>query len=400
MSRFSKLMTGLLIVVALAALGVAAVSQAAAPPKASSFYDGEGIPLRDAPGELLRTEVIDSEVEGVRLWRMLYRSRDGYGYPTIVSGLFAAPDGPAPTDGYPLVAVGHGTVGVNRGCAPSIDPFRSFRDGPSSFDLFVASFVRAGYAVAMADYQGLGVAGASSYLAGEVTGQNILDSARAIRSFTELPIADEYFIWGQSQGGHAALFAGAIAPEYAPELTLVGIAAEAPAGNLSGIFDDLVQRDQRGGVVALTLMGAQAWALADDTVDLTDILTRRGLHALNSVVEDVCLMPAILATQLARPSDLLRPDALAVLEGQLQANEPPFGPYGVPVFIAHGDADIVIPEPTNAMLRDAMCEAGTSLTYRVYAGAGHLEIVHAAEQELLSWMTSLREGREPLGACA
>lgn len=43
--------------------------------------------------------------------------------------------------------------------------------------------------------------------------------------------------WGHSQGGHAVLWTGMLAPDYAPELDLVGVAAFAPATDLCALAD-------------------------------------------------------------------------------------------------------------------------------------------------------------------
>ena len=136
----------------------------------------------------MRTEKVDSQVSTARLWRILYTSSDVNGKTIAVSGLVAAPTAAAPSGGYPVVVVAHGTSGINRGCAPSIKPFGKVDDQDTAYDYLVGLYVGAGYAVVMADFEGLGVKGNNSYLVGEVEGRNVLDSARALKSFPEFTV--------------------------------------------------------------------------------------------------------------------------------------------------------------------------------------------------------------------
>lgn len=66
------------------------------------------------------------------------------------------------------------------------------------------------------DYVGLGTAGPHPYLIGQGEARSLLDSVRAARQMPGLSLEPETVIWGHSQGGHAALWAGTLAPTYAP----------------------------------------------------------------------------------------------------------------------------------------------------------------------------------------
>src|SRR3546814_10477393 len=56
------------------------------------------------------------------------------------------------------------------------------------------------------------------------------DRARAIPGAAA---GEQFAVWGESQGGHAALWAAIAAKSYAPELRLVGTAAAAPPSDLA-----------------------------------------------------------------------------------------------------------------------------------------------------------------------
>src|SRR6202012_1028455 len=62
-----------------------------------------------------------------------------------------------------------------------------------------------------------------------------------------------FVFWAPPQGGQAALFAGILAHDYAPELELVGVAAAAPATDLATLL--AADLDTNGGrnITAMTL---------------------------------------------------------------------------------------------------------------------------------------------------
>lgn len=386
---------GVLVVV----VGVALVFawRATRPPSITAFYDAPSV-AGDAPGTLLKVEQVDSKVAGARLWRIIYTSTDARGAAVPVSGLIAAPTGSAPSGGYPLVAVAHGTVGINQGCAPSLAPWAKADAKNTTYSFLVGQYVSAGYATVMTDYEGLGVRGTNSYLVGDLEGRNILDSVRAIRRFGELKIGRNTLIAGQSQGGHAALFAGRLASDYAPDVHIEGIVAQAPATDLESMFVGVVNKGKRGGIVSLPLMAADAYSRVYPAVKIDQVLTTRGRSSLRNVVAKVCLFPAIIGTQLARPLDLIKPDGLIVLSPYAERNTPS-ATFSVPVFVAQGTADQVVSPDITAAYVKRLCRATGSVTSRTYPGIGHFDVVEASTPDVLAWMRAVRAGHPPASNC-
>src|SRR5699024_9404307 len=96
------------------------------------------------------------------------------------------------------------------------------------------------WAAVTADYIGLGTTGPHPYLIGDAEARNVLDATRAAQQFgtasgTGVEVTERTVVWGHSQGGQGALWTGQIAADYAPELTLEGVAAFAPAADLYGL---------------------------------------------------------------------------------------------------------------------------------------------------------------------
>lgn len=370
----------------------------AKPPTTPNFYSTPSNISELDPGSVVRSERIEHSVSGVDMWRIIYATNDIDDERVAVSALVAAPSSPAPDGGFPLVGVAHGTIGINRGCAPSINPFAMADANHTSYEFLVGQYVDAGYAVVMSDFEGLGVKGRNTYLVGEVEGRNVLDSIRAMDDFDDVDVQDSALIAGQSQGGHAALFAAQIAPTYAPELNLTGVVAQAPATDLGGMFAAITEENKRGGMVALPVMAADAYDQNYPSVQLDQVLTRRGTRALTAVVRRTCLLPAVLGTQLARPSDLFEPDGLDVLEPYIDKNVPGDS-FTMPVFMAQGDTDNVVPPATNTAYAAELCDADQRLTFKTYPNIGHFDVVAASTPDVLTWMDSVRAGTTPPSTC-
>src|ERR1700689_3992869 len=114
-----------------------------------------------------------------------------------------------------------------------------------------------GYVVAATDYPGLGTPETHPYLVGDSEARAVIDSVRAARQIQAVGAGARFVVWGHSQGGQAALFTGLLAHDYAPDLQLLGVAAAAPATELSTLMN--ADLDTSGGR-NLTAMTLWTWA--------------------------------------------------------------------------------------------------------------------------------------------
>ena len=232
----------------------------AAPPQVDPFYAApDSVPA--APGQLLRTEPFNHDIPaGATAWRILYTTTRDDGVPAVASGIVVTPvraDGPTP-----VVAWAHGTTGWATGCAPSVleHPF----EAGALFSL--DSVIEKGWTLVATDYVGLGTEGSHSYLIGEPVARSVLDSVRAAHQLDAVNLAESTVVWGHSQGGHAALWTGMLAPSYAPELEIAGVAALAPASNLAGLVD-VVGSIRVGSLFGAYVVQAYTDAYADVSYD-------------------------------------------------------------------------------------------------------------------------------------
>ena len=204
----------------------------------------------------------------------------------------------------------HGTEGLADACATSKALDIAYRI-PG-----IRGFVQQGYVVAATDYQGLGTPGEHPYLVGVSEARGVLDIARAAHTMTTVHASTKVLVYGHSQGGQAALFAGQIAPSCTPDLQLVGVAAVAPVSDLAALLPEVTATPIALGYAVMAAVGFHA---AYPNLDLASVLTpaaRAGLgyvdqHCAADVIDHYAeFTPAQILTQ----SPLTVPAFAALLE--------------------------------------------------------------------------------------
>ncbi|MFO7763027.1 MAG: lipase family protein [Wenzhouxiangellaceae bacterium] len=389
--RFFRLWTAFFYIV----LGVLVLAYAvswwlARPSPPGPFYEFELSP--DArPGQLLRVETHRRGVpDGAVGWRILYATTGAAGDVRPASALVVASAGehPAPR---PVVAWAHGTTGIMRGCAPSM------MSGP--FDL-APGFPRVldpGWVWVAADYTGLGTPGPHPYLVGPPQAHAVLDAVRAAGEIERLELADRAVVWGHSQGGHAALWAGIVAPAYAPDIELAGIAAVAPATDLPRLLS-VVHRRFMGRMLSAYLVEAYAAVYPD--VDVGGRL-RSFARPLARDIADRCLdhagmLASALPTLIAGPTLFREPPPSGAFAARLAENVPD-EPIEAPVLIVQGSRDTTVTPGVQGGFVSNRCLAGQVVDYRGFADQGHLSIVDedSPVPDLLLRWTRARFAGEP-----
>jgi Secretory lipase len=208
-------------------------------PPGDAFYNAPDPERVERHGDAIYQRKLDNRTAKLahgRNWLVLYRSDDAHGKPIAVSGIIVLPnDPPRRADGYPLISWAHGTVGVAPGCAPSRDYPESSAHPVNVFPhTLLNHFLDQGWALAMTDYEGLGVEGGRHpYMLGLSEAYGVLDIVQTARRLFPGQISGRYAIVGHSQGGQAALFA---ASEGARTEGLTGVAAIEPANHPLGII--------------------------------------------------------------------------------------------------------------------------------------------------------------------
>lgn len=383
------------LVAGLAATVSVAVSRAQ-PDEPGSFYDAPDT-LPGPAGTLIRSEVVAPFITGATAFRVLYVTSSLDGSPTTSSGLVIVPDGEPPVGGRPVLAFTHGTIGIARRCAPSLLPGDVY--GPAIPGLH--AFLDAGFVVAATDYAGLGSEATTGYLVGASEAYSTLDGVRAAVELPEAGASPRFATFGESQGGHAALFTGQYAASYAPELELVGVAAAAPATDLTALFQENVGTTF-GDVLASFAL--RSWADLYD-VDLADIVDQQAVPVIDRLAEH-CLQDEAQMLAVFPEAELLKIRFLTSPPWDTEPwatiiddNTPGGTLINAPVLIAQGAADpLVVPTVQQAFV-DRWCERGQPLEYRTYDGVGHLDAGHATASDVAEWMTRRLAGDAASATC-
>ena len=308
--------------------------------------------------------------------------------------MIIVPQGAPPPGGRPIVAWAHPTSGIVPHCAPSLALF-FFQQVQG-----LRTMVRNGYVVAATDYPGLGTPGPHPYLVGLSEARAVIDSVRVARSLPGAGGGNHFIVWGHSQGGHAALFTGLIAKNYAPDLTLLGVAAAAPASELADLMDDDLSTPAGKNITAMTLWSWQRvyGAPMDKVVD------PRAMPAIDKLAKECIEGPWDLAARkrtekpleqhfltVARPAD-------ADLGSLLAKNTPGPLPPDVPVFLAQGLDDQVIRPAVTQDYFDRLCKGGSKARL-LMPGVGHGAAAMKSALDTIAWMSARFAGETPPSDC-
>lgn len=397
--RFRRWMNVLGAVVALVVAGGLALLSTVlnnARPVVDDFYAApDSVPPE--PGMLLRVEEFSRGIpDRANGWRILYTTTRDEGQPAIASALVVAPE--QVEGGAPVIAWAHGTTGVAETCAPSV-----LEGTFSTGALFtVEDVIDQGWVLVATDYVGLGTEGPHPYLIGQGEGRSVLDSTRAARQMSQISVGDDTVVWGHSQGGHAALWTGVLAPDYAPEVELAGVAALAPASDLNGLMGSLTEFP--GGSIFASFT-VSAYSDIYDDVDLADYVVVGGDVKVRSVAERCLAEPSVftsLLSSLAVGFSTFVPDlSSGALEARFAENIPPFA-VAAPLLVAQGSTDSLVTQEVQDRYIDGMCSSGRVVDYRVFQGFGHIDLVEANSPlipDLIAWTRDRLAGTEPTSTC-
>lgn len=326
--------------------------------------------------------------------RVVYRSSNGdSGVETTVSGSVFTPLGESPSGGWPIIAFGHGTTGIDEGCAPSLSDSLLGLSGP------VLGLVKSGYAVAVPDYQGLGQNGVHPYTDGKTAGLNVIDAVRALRH-TFGTTSTRWLALGGSQGGGASWAADEQASTYGAGLNLVGAVADSPAADVSGIVDKAqaheLTDDQRPAFLTIVE------SLARLHPDLTRDDFRRGAAArywdvmLSCAGNNANDRNEALKQVTAEDVDPGTRAAADRLRGMLAKWALPQRRLSAPLSVVYGGEDTLIDAKwtTDAIAR--ACALGGTVEWDLQPSKGHgdVDITHQ-----LAWVADRFAGRPAVNEC-
>ncbi|MFC6083266.1 lipase family protein [Sphaerisporangium aureirubrum] len=313
-----------------------------------------------------------------RSWSLRYLSTSWNGGRAVVGGTLSLPSGRPPSGGWPVVSFGHGFNGVADACAPS-------RTGPSPWERAAQeALIAAGYAVAVTDYEGLGTPGPSPGIHGRSEAYNMIDIVRAAHVIA--PVSRSWASAGYSMGGHAALFAGALAHRYAPALRHTGTIAMAPITQWGVQLAGPAFRDPGAQVPFTVLYSGRTLALTDPGFRPADWFTPAGLELVD-LAGRACVAEMLQAVAGHGNGEVLKDPAAAadVFARALADDEVIVSRYPRPVYIAHGVADDGVPIALSELTARQLSGAGSDVTFVPVPGADHITLLPMIAARVTGW---------------
>ena len=390
------------LILPIALLAPACGNNSSAPtPQAASGVRLQGDFSGTGPGTLLDARAlptIDRRLPAMTSisGRMTYTSTSAItNSETSVTGTVFAPKGNAPPGGWPIIALGHATSGIQSECAPSISPELLGLAAP------VALLVQAGYVVTLPDYQGLGNDYTyHPYLEPKTEGYNMIDAVRAARKLVP-DTSDRWVAAGFSQGAQAAWAANELATTYGKDLNLLGSVVLAPPLDLTFLADAAASGELTKEQKPLypSILAALKNEYPDFNLDdyrygkvgerWDSLLQCDVIHAK----EREQAFDQITADDL-RPRS---PEATDALRRRLQEMSLPQQATTAPMLVVYGDSDPLIPAESTDGALAAACGMGDVIDIREQVGKGHTDLDIGVA---LTWIADRFEDLPVTNSCA
>lgn len=315
-------------------------------------------------------------------WQVMYRSTTALGQPNVVTGVVVVPTAAWTGSGpRPIVAVAPGTQGLGDQCAPS----KSIATGTGIGGGEVNAALNKGWAVVQTDYEGLGPPGEHTYIVGPALGHAVLDSVRAATRLPFLNLSPQapVAIWGYSEGGAAAGWAGELKATYAPELNLKGVAAGGVPADLVAVANNL-----DGGLgFGFLAAAAVGFDTAYPELQLDSYLNAAGRAAF-AEGKKKCAIDLVASYAFKRISDYTTSNPLKTSPAwQARINASKLGSVKPPVpeFLYHGEQDEFIPLAQAQALKTSYCAKGVKVKWKTYGG-DHLIVAGSGVTDATAWI--------------
>lgn len=402
----------------LIALAISLLSIAVLAPSAQALPEDFGLPKfqyspfyvpptplpAGQPGDIIRSERLDfsraitKPPKGTIGWRVMYLSTRATGEPIAVTGTVLLRSDVVPAQGAanrPIVSYGNEAQGLGDNCAVS----RLLIYGHTGEIALWQDLLKAGYAVASTDFEGLGTPDVHTFGVTQSGARNVLDMLRAARNLQEagLPKDGPLGLFGYSQGGAAVGGAAEIAATYAPELKITAAAfGGAPINPLN------VSKYANGSFFSsVNFAAAAGYDAAYPELDLKSFLNDKGL-ALNKKIYGSCI-EMIFPLAFKSSSGTLKPGLNPYKdprwlkrfdENTLGKSAPQF-----PTYYFHAQLDQASPLRDARLLRKAYCAGKTPLRYLEIPAMEHVAAGPVWVPQAAKWLRTQFDGKTDAGNC-
>jgi pimeloyl-ACP methyl ester carboxylesterase len=357
----------------------------------TAFYDAPSLSA-SKPGAL-RQEAFEGYAvpPGAKAVRILYHSLSGADGDVATSGVVLIPPGTPPAGGWPVIAWAHGTSGVARMCAPSLQKDMEYGEEG------LMPMVRAGFAVVATDYHGLGTVGPHEYINKRAQAHDVIYSIGAARAAVPA-LGRRWVVVGHSQGGLAA-WSVAEMESGERDADYLGSVSVAGAGDLKTILTGMSD----SGSAAAFYLTYMAYAIHVRSPDFkpSDMLVGAALARYPDATTRGCWNYAYASFLDLPPGPVVKPgwDKTAASERFFKNAELGVTPVSGPLLVIAGEGDQTVPIATvRATVRKA-CRNGIKLTFRSYPGLDHDPTMAQSTPDLLAWVRERFAGKPSADHC-
>jgi acetyl esterase/lipase len=350
-----------------------------------------------AAGTLISADPVVETPGGMQAWSIRYWTTDQDGRPSQVTGMVVAPREAMPAQPRPVIAWAHGTWGVVQKCAPSLSP-----------DFFTATpglteMIKRGYVVVAPDYPGLGTDMPHPYLLGQDTARSVLDAVRAARQIAGAAAGPRMAVWGESQGGHAALWTSVISRSYAPELTLVGTVAAAPPTDLPANLNSGSDLNVRAMLTAFT---AYSWSQRYG-FPLSSLFGKFDQGVATRLAQNNCIalgkkpkLGTILGvTQIRKALKNKNIGTIAPWAAVARANSVDPRAVNGSLLVVQSVSDPIVAPAITAQFARARCRTGARVQYVSLPGGDHGNTARDSAAVTIDWIGARFAGRTAPTTC-
>ena len=372
-------------------------------PEVLDFYAPPSTLPDGVHGDLIKCHEASLIIPGApefNAWTVMYHSTDALGNANVVTGAILIPQEAWNGSGErPIITYAVGTHGLAQECAPSLKMAQGIDYENSNY----AKVLHEGYALLVSDNPGYTTGDIPTYMSGIAQGHAVLDIIGAALQVPETGLSEdaEVAIWGYSQGGQTAAWAGQLQPVYAPSIDRVGVAAGGVPADFFEVSDYL---DGNNGSAFLLATVIGLWSQYPDGIPLEDLINDEGAEAVNLGLS-TCVFEALFAFMNTELSNYVNghmslEELLAIpsVYDTLVTQELGNSDIEVPVYLYHGTADEFIPLEQSLDLKVKYCESFVNTTYAVFSGE-HITTQFQAAPYVLEWLGDRFDGKFTMGTC-
>ncbi|MBO2455896.1 lipase [Actinomadura barringtoniae] len=400
----APLLLAMALLVTMGTVAVSAVNARAAAPSADpgppgdDFYTPPSPLPAGKPGDVIRARPAKAGPPTARgladAWQVMYLSTNALDKPVAVTGIILVPKN-VDRAKAPIVGFGPGTSGPAFRCAPS-----KFIDQGAFYEQSALNeMLTKGYAVAVTDYEGYHKDPKTTYVVKSM-GYNVIDSVRAAQRLTETGLSKDAKVAfrGYSQGGAATVWAGQQQPQYAPELSLVGIASGGVPSDLAAVGAAL-EGEKPFGFLLFSLLGMDN---AYPELKLDSYLNDTGRTMFADFKNNACTLELLLGYQGKTVADYASPSPYTneAWLNRVAENTPGSDPIKVPLFHYHSTSDEIVAFQQDKELNDAYCKLGVQVTWKTWDKLSHITMINRAAPDVMAFLADRFAGKPATSNCS